>query len=758
MGVIRSRVPTRKPIAWLAALACGVVASLPSTSLGQPSPQYPKRGFGGGASRFAGDLMNPNWYYNWGRNPNPGAFSEFVPMAWSSSSVTNDTSFNQLLGHGSDYILGFNEPERTDQANMTVDQAIALWPKLMSTGKKLVSPAVSDDAVGRAWLSSFLSEVNRLDLRVDAIAFHWYGDVRPTNAHTTFLGRVDWFHNNHTNKAGQKYPIWVTEFGGIDWTGGVDPVTQEMNARFLTGALPGLDSRSHVQRYAWFGWRDETSLGGGTPFTPTASGDLYNGRTYATGQTYDLAGDEGTDIFYLRGGTIQNAGPAKTIRTLDLLEGTSRLQGDGDWGIGAGGMRIRAGATAAKYGAGTLTLAGVRLTNDGNFYGKSGTTALSNGTIVDGTGVLRTEWSQTTPCGITLTETAPGLGGTTIHNRVWLNGGNFTVPAGSHRLHGELQISSPTYAVISGSLTVTAAMSGPGSFGKTGTGTLRLEAASLNSGTFTVWAGTLVAANQTGSVHGAGPLTVGTSGTLAGNGAVGGSRVSINGTLAPSLVTGSSRPLTFSAPLSFGSGARTIFEVGPTVNVAVASTGSVALGGRLTLVPIAGSTQLGSSDLVTAASLNGRYAAIDGNDLGDGRRLAVTYSATSAIVTAAMAGDMNLDGVIDILDAAGFASAGLFDTGSFATWADGDFNGDALVDLLDAADFAMVGRFDAGPYGAAAGQITAVPEPAAVASTAIAACLAAAVACRRFACRKSAADGAVSDEVAGRDLPCASTP
>lgn len=168
------------------------------------------------------------------------------------------------------------------------------------------------------------------------------------------------------------------------------------------------------------------------------------------------------------------------------------------------------------------------------------------------------------------------------------------------------------------------------------------------------------------------------------------------------------------------------------MNVAVAATGSVSLGGRLTLIPTAGAANLTSSELVTAASLSGRYAGIDGNDLGDGRRLAVTYTATSAIVTAGLAGDMNLDGVIDILDAAGFASAGLFDAGRFASWADGDFNGDAVVDVLDAADFAMLGLFDAGPYGAAAGPIAAVPEPAMVVPMAAAACLAAAVARRRF--------------------------
>jgi hypothetical protein len=231
-------------------LAVGIacLVSIASPAQGQPSPQFPKRGWGGSASRYPSDAMNPNWYYTWGRTAIPAASSEFVPMAWSKSSVTSEASFQQLLGHRSDYILGFNEPERAEQANMTVAEAIALWPKLMTTGKKLVSPAVGTDSLGMTWLTSFLSEVNRLNLRVDAVAIHWYGDVRPTNAHTGFLNRIDAIYNTFTNNAGQKYPLWITEFGGIDWTEGVNPVTQEMNARFLAGALPGLDSRPHVER------------------------------------------------------------------------------------------------------------------------------------------------------------------------------------------------------------------------------------------------------------------------------------------------------------------------------------------------------------------------------------------------------------------------------------------------------------------------------------------------------------------------------
>ena len=77
----------------------------------------------------------------------------------------------------------------------------------------------------------------------------------------------------------------------------------------------------------------------------------------------------------------------------------------------------------------------------------------------------------------------------------------------------------------------------------------------------------------------------------------------------------------------------------------------------------------------------------------------------------AASGDTNLDGGIDILDMAAFMSAGKYESGLAAVWAEGDFNYDGLVDLLDAADFLATGLFDAGGYNVAAGDIVAVPEP-----------------------------------------------
>ncbi len=78
-------------------------------------------------------------------------------------------------------------------------------------------------------------------------------------------------------------------------------------------------------------------------------------------------------------------------------------------------------------------------------------------------------------------------------------------------------------------------------------------------------------------------------------------------------------------------------------------------------------------------------------------------------------GDTNVDGVIDLLDAANLLNSGRYDRGVAATWADGDFTYDGLVDVMDAAEFVMSGLYDAGGYGpaAVAGGATAaaVPEP-----------------------------------------------
>ncbi len=79
------------------------------------------------------------------------------------------------------------------------------------------------------------------------------------------------------------------------------------------------------------------------------------------------------------------------------------------------------------------------------------------------------------------------------------------------------------------------------------------------------------------------------------------------------------------------------------------------------------------------------------------------------LVAAAAAGDTNLDGLFDVLDAAAVAAAGQFDTGQGATWASGDFTYDGIVDILDISEAIGSGRFDSG--GSVPAAAAAVPEP-----------------------------------------------
>ena len=100
------------------------------------------------------NAVNVDWAYNWGIEPNhdvSAANYEFVPMIWSGTPGGVGGQIDRILdlesdyGVHVDYVLGFNEPERTNQANMSVETALATWEvmtdRFASTDIKLVSPA-----------------------------------------------------------------------------------------------------------------------------------------------------------------------------------------------------------------------------------------------------------------------------------------------------------------------------------------------------------------------------------------------------------------------------------------------------------------------------------------------------------------------------------------------------------------------------------------------------------------------------------------
>ncbi|MEU8813297.1 sigma-70 family RNA polymerase sigma factor [Actinoplanes sp. NPDC048796] len=217
-----------------------------------PAKESTKKGVG--VWKFSGSKaaladVGAGWYYNWGPNNNdvPGPSGvEYVPMVWGKANVT-DATLSEVKKEG-DVLLGFNEPDMGGQADMTVEDALAAWPKLQATGMRLGSPSVAygGDTPG-GWLDRFMSGAESKGYRVDFITLHWYGSDFSAAAVNQFLGYVDAVHKRY------KKPIWVTEFGLMNFSGTPKYPTQAQLVTFIKGATKGLENRSWLERYAWFG-------------------------------------------------------------------------------------------------------------------------------------------------------------------------------------------------------------------------------------------------------------------------------------------------------------------------------------------------------------------------------------------------------------------------------------------------------------------------------------------------------------------------
>jgi RNA polymerase sigma factor (sigma-70 family) len=239
---------------------------------------------GVGTWKFAGikgalDDVGAGWYYNWSPDndamPGPPGV-EFVPMIWGSANLTAPTLAK--AEREGEVLLGFNEPDMAGQANMSVEDALAAWPKLQRTGMRLGSPAVAygGDTAG-GWLDRFMAGAEARKLRVDFITLHWYGSDFGDAAAGQFLGYVDAVHRRYG------LPVWVTEYGLINFTGSPKYPTGAQQAAFIKRSTAGLERRSFVERYAWFGL---PAVGDSVDF------GLYRDATTATdaGKAYRAAG------------------------------------------------------------------------------------------------------------------------------------------------------------------------------------------------------------------------------------------------------------------------------------------------------------------------------------------------------------------------------------------------------------------------------------------------------------------------------------
>lgn len=208
------------------------------------------------------------WWYDWGCAGKGTEGYEFVPMVKGNRTPVGTAELARLTDNSAKHLLGFNEPERSSQGNLTVAQAIEAWPVLVRFAEekklRLGSPCVSSDGGGGAWMREFMEQAQRKKLKIDFVTAHWY---RSADAGAF----EDWLKDLN---ASYKRPVWVTEFNAM-YTG----ADESAQVQFLKGALRALERQRFVERYAYF----NTSK-------PNAA-LLKDGELTKLGEVYRTAGD-----------------------------------------------------------------------------------------------------------------------------------------------------------------------------------------------------------------------------------------------------------------------------------------------------------------------------------------------------------------------------------------------------------------------------------------------------------------------------------
>ena len=164
-----------------------------------------------------GFMVKPGvgWYYNWANTPTAGINGQveayegidFVPMCWNANYSADKIRAYVKAHPECKYLLGFNEPNFTAQANMTPEVAAGHWTAVQALAKelnlKLVAPALnySPNAPYQdpcKWMDEFVALVG--PDAFDYTAIHVYG------GYGVLTDLATKFHDKYGKD------VWVTEF------------------------------------------------------------------------------------------------------------------------------------------------------------------------------------------------------------------------------------------------------------------------------------------------------------------------------------------------------------------------------------------------------------------------------------------------------------------------------------------------------------------------------------------------------------------
>ena len=239
--------------------------------------------------------LSPYWNYSWSpvqADDQEKYFqSEFVPMIYNArkgkealGKVLEDEVIPHIKTGRVKRILGFNEPCREKQGNMSVEESLKAWPQLEALGIPLCSP--SPTHAEKEWMKEFMAGLKKSGGRVDYIGVHSYGG---TNA-KSFMNKMKNIYKLY-NK-----PILITEFSPADWdTKGQIKNHKHTPAKVLAFAkkvIPWMEEQDWIVGYAWFSFKIRQSTGYTSALVDADDNLTALGRYYASVTTENPSGDQ----------------------------------------------------------------------------------------------------------------------------------------------------------------------------------------------------------------------------------------------------------------------------------------------------------------------------------------------------------------------------------------------------------------------------------------------------------------------------------
>lgn len=223
-----------------------------------------------GLAGNVGNELNTTWWYNWNLDQNSSLDREYVAIR----QTRYWPSLNQnWKNRGINHLLGYNEPDNSIEANLSVTDAIAGWPDLLATGLRVGTPAPTDG--GRNWLYNFVSQANNNNYRADFVAVHYYWCFNPSDP-TGAANQFYTFLKDVYDTTG--LPIWITEWNnGANWTNCGDPSSSQQAAA-IAAIIAMLDNTPFVERYACYNWVEDARRLTWNDGWPTAAGVVYRDK------------------------------------------------------------------------------------------------------------------------------------------------------------------------------------------------------------------------------------------------------------------------------------------------------------------------------------------------------------------------------------------------------------------------------------------------------------------------------------------------